>query len=249
MNAKRMMMTMAAAAALVFAGCVPGTAKITAKASELDKAMDGGIGWVKVVEHQEKEFDNIALTNIDAQVLSKFCLQPTNRYEHVVSRIFEKGFDEWIPLFLQDDEKVTYGYAVTNGKVRVWLDAELVAPIGRNDALLKAQLPRLMQLKIDDNGDVRIWGDHEDDGAKAGREFKKFLGAPAAFFEGVGAGLGKKKLGFPEDNDPFDFFWSLGALCDFGQMEKKTFEMLPGDGHHKLVQKKDGDGISVVPVN
>ena len=249
MNAKRMMMTMAAAAALAFTGCVPGTAKITVKASELDKAMDGGIGWMKVVEHQEKEFDNIALTNVPENVLSKFRLEPTNRYEHVVARVFE-GLDNWIPLFLQDDEKVTYGYAVTNGKVRVWLDAELVAPIGRHDALLKAQLPRLMQLEIDDDGEVEVWGDDKGAGAKVGREAKKFIGAPVAFICGFEAGLGEKKLGLPSGQDPFNFLWGLGALVDFNEMKKKTFEMLPGDGRHRLVEtEKSRKSFKVVAVN
>ena len=36
---------------LVFVGCVPGEATVTAKSSEIDKAMKGEIGWVKVTEH------------------------------------------------------------------------------------------------------------------------------------------------------------------------------------------------------
>ena len=246
MNAKRMMMTMAAAAALAFAGCVPGTAKIMVKASELDKAMDGGIGWVKVVEHQEKEYDNIALTNVPENVLSKFKLEPTNRYEHVVACLF-KGFDYWIPLFLQDDEKVTYGYAVTNGKVRAWLDAELVVPIGRHNALLKAQLPRLMQLEIEDDRDVVAWV--RSDEMMSGREARKFLGAPAAML-----GCLEKDTRFSKENDVEDFFWCLNALTDPFEMENTTFEMLPGKGRHKLIATETKYGpksacFTVAPVN
>ena len=229
MKIKHAMMMVAAAAVLVFTGCVPGTAKITVKASELDKAMDGGIGWVKVVEHQEKEYDNSVLTNVSEKVLFAFGLKPTNRYEHVVAHVFE-GLDNWIPLFLQDDEKVTYGYAVTNGKVRVWLDAELVAPIGRHDALLKAQLPRLMQLEIEDDGDVVAWGGR--DKMKCGREARKFLGAPVAMAICLGEDC-KMWTG----NGVGDFVWSLIALVDPNEMKNTTFEMLPGNGRHRLTSK------------
>lgn len=41
----------AACLMLAFVGCVPGEATVTAKSSEIDKAMKGEIGWVKVTEH------------------------------------------------------------------------------------------------------------------------------------------------------------------------------------------------------
>ena len=41
----------AAGLMLAFVGCVPGEAPVTAKSSEIDKAMNGEIGWVKVTEH------------------------------------------------------------------------------------------------------------------------------------------------------------------------------------------------------
>ena len=257
-----------AAAALVLSGCVPGTATITAKPSELDKAMDGGIGWVKVVEHQEKEFPNETLTELPEKA-AELGLAKTNCFADVVGVVF-RMYDKWIPLFLQKDKRVTYGYAVTNGKVRVWLDAELMAPIGRTDALAKAALPNLLQLEIhEDKGvDVVVPCGHDRSsfnilGALTmsdrsvppphHRESMKFMAGAM-----MGQELAKQPLGrygretndwgeHKQDGFAGDFLWSLFALVQPYWIKDWTARMQPGEGRHKLAPGEYG-GVVIVPV-
>lgn len=237
MNAKRMML-MVAATALAFAGCVPGTAKITAKASELDKAMAGGIGWVKVVQHQEQEFDNVMLTNTTQDVLHWFNLEGTNRVEHLFPRIFEI-YGRVLPLYLQDDEKASWGYAVTNGKVRVWLDVELMAAVGRTNALDKARLPRLMQFDVADDGCVSCWDDlfagGREEGHGVNREARKlFFSALPTYSLGDVLCSSDKKRKCAVGNVVIELAANLRALFDPWELNDLSVEMAPGEGHHRL---------------
>ena len=215
----------AAGLMLVFVGCVPGEATVTAKSSEIDKAMKGEIGWVKVTEHLTNAYENVALTGLTERAYKELKLSPTNHVADAVARMFE-GFDEFLPPYLHDDETVKYGFSVSNGLVYVWLDAELKVPIAKTNVLVKADLNRILQLGI--NGDLEV-------DSFESREAKKFTAMrmlSSEFIDGMTKECCKKSLEFGTE-----MLCGLGALSCFEVVISHSVRMEDMSGEFILVDK------------
>lgn len=215
----------AAGLMLAFVGCVPGEATVTAKSSEIDKAMKGEIGWVKVTEHLTNAYENVALTGLTERACKELKLSPTNHVADAVARMFE-GFDEFLPPYLHDDETVKYGFSVSNGLVYVWLDAELRVPIAKTDVLAKADLNRILQLGI--NGELEV-------DSFESREAKKFTAMRMLsneFIEGMMKECCKKSLEFGTE-----MLCGLCALSCFEAVISHSVRMEDMSGEFILVDK------------
>ena len=215
----------AAGLMLAFVGCVPGEATVTAKSSEIDKAMKGEIGWVKVTEHLTNAYENVALTGLTERAYKELKLSPTNHVADAVARMFE-GFDEFLPPYLHDDETVKYGFSVSNGLVYVWLDAELRVPIAKTNVLVKADLNRILQLGINDKLEVKSY---------ESREAKKFTAMRMLFSEFIDEmtkeGCGKS-LEFGTS-----MLWGIGTLAYFEAVISHGVRMEDLSGEFILVEK------------
>ena len=210
---------------LAFVGCVPGEATVTAKSSEIDKAMKGEIGWVKVAEHLTNAYENVALTGLTERAYKELKMSPTNHVADAVAELF-KGFDELLPPYLHDDETVKYGSSVSNGLVFVWLDAELKVPIAKTNVLAKADLNRILQLGI--NGELEV-------DSFESREAKKFAAMRMLFSEFIDEmtkeGCGKS-LEFGTE-----MLCGLGALSCFEAVISHSVRMEDLSGEFVLVDK------------
>ena len=217
----------AAGLMLVFVGCVPGEATVTAKSSEIDKAMKGEIGWVKVTEHLTNAYENVALTGLTERAYKELKLSPTNHVADAVARMFE-GFDEFLPPYLHDDETVKYGFSVSNGLVYAWLDAELRVPIAKTNVLVKADLNRIMQLGINDKLEVKSYESRE------AKKFAAMMSLASAFIGGMAKGNCEKDLGVAAE---IMTVWGLEALIRFDSTERHGVHMEDLSGEFILVDK------------
>lgn len=211
---------------LAFVGCVPGEATVTAKSSEIDKAMKGEIGWVKVAEHLTNAYENVALTGLTERAYKELKMSPTNHVADAVAELF-KGFDELLPLYLHDDETVKYGSSVSNGLVFVWLDAELKVPIAKTNVLAKADLNRILQLGINAELEVKSY---------ESREAKKFTTVTTvanAFLFWMMKEDCEKNLKFASDMT----FWGLQALTCYEEVISHGVRMEDLSGEFILVKK------------
>ena len=216
----------AAGLMLVFVGCVPGEATVTAKSSEIDKAMKGEIGWVKVTEHLTNAYENVALTGLTERAYKELKLSPTNHVADAVARMFE-GFDEFLPPYLHDDETVKYGFSVSNGLVYVWLDAELKVPIAKTNVLAKADLNRIMQLGINDKLEVKSYESRE------AKKFASMTGLANAFVDGMANENCEKNIGFMTEM----IGCGLEALISFESVKSRGVRMEDLSGEFILVDK------------
>lgn len=216
----------AAGLMLAFVGCVPGEATVTAKSSEIDKAMKGEIGWVRVTEHLTNAYENVALTGLTERAYKELKLSPTNHVADAVAELF-KGFDELLPPYLHDDETVKYGSSVSNGLVFVWLDAELKVPIAETNVLAKADLNRIMQLGINDKLEVKSYESRE------AKKFASMKGLANAFVDGMAKENCEKNIGFMTEM----IGCGLEALISFESVKSRGARMEDLSGEFILVDK------------
>lgn len=216
----------AAGLMLAFVGCVPGEATVTAKSSEIDKAMKGEIGWVKVTEHLTNAYENVALTGLTERAYKELKLSPTNHVADAVAELF-KGFDKLLPPYLHDDETVKYGSSVSNGQVYVWLDAELRVPIAKTNVLAKANLNRIMQLGINDKLEVKSYESRE------AKKFASMTGLANAFVDGMAKENCEKNIGFMTEM----IGCGLEALISFEAVISHGVRMEDLSGEFILVNK------------
>ena len=149
-------------AATLLTGCVPGEATISVKSSELAKAVTGRIGWAEVTLTVSNVYENVALSaypktaldvNLDALTYGghtpEGVFEPTNRLSDVLSYV-ARQMNACLPDFFCQDESVCLSSSVVGTNAVLSIEAKLKAPIGKSAVLKEANLPRVMQLELNE---------------------------------------------------------------------------------------------------
>ena len=150
-------------AATLLVGCVPGEATVVVKSSELAKAVTGRIGWAEVTLTVSNVYENVALSaypktaldvNLDALTYGgrapEGVFEPTNRLSDVLSYV-ARQMNACLPDFFCQDESVCLSSSVVGTNAVLSIEAKLKVPIGKAVVLKEANLPRVMQLPIDES--------------------------------------------------------------------------------------------------
>lgn len=145
----------------LLAGCVPGEATISVKSSELAKAVAGRIGWADVTLAISNVYENVELSAYPKLALDvrqgemtygakpEGVFDPTNRLSDVLSYV-AKRLNECLPDFFCRDESLRLSSAVVGTNAVISIEAKLKVPIGKSTVLEEANLPRVMQLELNE---------------------------------------------------------------------------------------------------
>ena len=149
-------------AATLLTGCVPGEATISVKSSELAKAVAGRIGWADVTLAISNVYENVELSAYPKSALDvrqgemtygaqpEGVFEPTNRLSDVLSYV-ARQMNACLPDFFCQDESVCLSSSVVGTNAVLSIEAKLKVPIGKAVVLKEANLPRVMQLPIDES--------------------------------------------------------------------------------------------------
>lgn len=149
-------------AATLLTGCVPGEATISVKSSELAKAVAGRIGWADVTLAISNVYENVELSAYPKSALDvrqgemtygaqpEGVFEPTNRLSDVLSYV-ARQMNACLPDFFCQDESVCLSSSVVGTNAVLSIEAKLKVPIGKAVVLKEANLPRVMQLSIDES--------------------------------------------------------------------------------------------------
>ena len=145
---------LAAFAALVLTGCVPGEAQIKVKSSELAKMANGEIGWADVTIVASNVYPNVTMDIFPERARNlkppKAYVQPgygefsvTNRLSDALAFMVE-GLNDVLPYFFCKDEKVGLSCSAEGTIAVLVLRAELRVPVAKETVLKEADLPRVL---------------------------------------------------------------------------------------------------------
>jgi len=152
----------AASIAAALVGCIPGEETIDVKTSEIVKAVNGEIGWANVSLTVSNVYENVALSAYPESALNLrdgevhySCnpkegeFSPTNRLADALGYMAGR-LNKCLPPFFGKDESVRLSVATVGTNAVLRIDASLKVPIGKRAVLEAADLPRVMQLAIDE---------------------------------------------------------------------------------------------------
>ena len=217
-----MIVCVAAVVAVGVVGCVPGEAEIKVKSSELAKMAKGEIGWADVTIVASNAYPNVAMGVFPERARNlkspMTYAQPgygefsvTNRLSDALAFMVET-LNRALPDFFCKDEKVELSCFSEGTNAVLVLRAELKVPIGRKAVLENADLPRVLQLAIEDGDDKIVPPD-----AAAVRRYSAFLNVTQAALRMAGYEIPNVDDG---ENTPIDFETLLSALTDVGYLDK-----------------------------
>ena len=217
-----MIVCVAAVVAVGVVGCVPGEAEIKVKSSELAKMAKGKIGWADVTIVASNAYPNVAMGVFPERARNlkspMTYAQPgygefsvTNRLSDALAFMVET-LNRALPDFFCKDEKVELSCFSEGTNAVLVLRAELKVPIGRKAVLENADLPRVLQLAIEDGDDKIVPPD-----AAAVRRYSAFLNVTQAALRMAGYEIPNVDDG---ENTPIDFETLLSALTDVGYLDK-----------------------------
>ena len=217
-----MIVCVAAVVAVGVVGCVPGEAEIKVKSSELAKMAKGEIGWADVTIVASNAYPNVAMGVFPERARNlkspMTYAQPgygefsvTNRLSDALAFMVET-LNRALPDFFCKDEKVELSCFSEGTNAVLVLRAVLKVPIGRKAVLENADLPRVLQLAIEDGDDKIVPPD-----AAAVRRYSAFLNVTQAALRMAGYEIPNVDDG---ENTPIDFETLLSALTDVGYLDK-----------------------------
>ena len=217
-----MIVCVAAVVAVGVVGCVPGEAEIKVKSSELAKMAKGKIGWADVTIVASNAYPNVAMgvfperaRNLKSPMTyahpgyGEFSV--TNRLSDALAFMVET-LNRALPDFFCKDEKVELSCFSEGTNAVLVLRAVLKVPIGRKSVLENADLPRVLQLAIEDGDDKIVPPD-----AAAVRRYSAFLNVTQAALRMAGYEIPNVDDG---ENTPIDFETLLSALTDVWYLDK-----------------------------
>lgn len=216
---------LAAFAALVLTGCVPGEAQIKVKSSELAKMANGEIGWADVTIVASNVYPNVTMDIFPERARNlkppKAYVQPgygefsvTNRLSDALAFMVE-GLNDVLPYFFCKDEKVGLSCSAEGTNAVLVLRAELRVPVAKETVLKEADLPRVLQFAIEDGDDKICMPD-----VAAARRYNAFLNVTQTALRMAGYEIPRGKNGDEGDGIPLDFETLLGSLTQIQYLDK-----------------------------
>ena len=217
---------LAAFAALVLTGCVPGEAQIKVKSSELAKMANGEIGWADVTIVASNVYPNVTMDIFPERARNlkppkAYYVQPgygefsvTNRLSDALAFMVE-GLNDVLPYFFCKDEKVGLSCSAEGTNAVLVLRAELRVPVAKETVLKEADLPRVLQFAIEDGDDKICMPD-----VAAARRYNAFLNVTQTVLQMAGYEIPSGKNGDEGDGIPLDFETLLGSLTQIQYLDK-----------------------------
>ena len=217
---------LAAFAALVLTGCVPGEAQIKVKSSELAKMSNDEIGWADVTIVASNVYPNVTMDVFPERARNlkppkTYYAQPgygefsvTNRLSDALAFMVEK-LNGALPDFFCKDEKVELSCSAEGTNAVLVLRAELRVPVAKETVLKEADLPRVLQFAIEDGDDKICTPD-----VAAFRRYNAFLNVTQTALQMAGYEIPSGKNGDEGDGIPLDFETLLSTLRQIQYLDK-----------------------------
>ena len=217
---------LAAFAALVLTGCVPGEAQIKVKSSELAKMSNDEIGWADVTIVASNVYPNVTMDVFPERARNlkppkTYYAQPgygefsvTNRLSDALAFMVEK-LNGALPDFFCKDEKVELSCSAEGTNAVLVLRAELRVPVAKETVLKEADLPRVLQFAIEDGDDKICTPD-----VAAFRRYNAFLNVTQTALQMAGYEIPSGKNGDEGDGIPLDFETLLSSLTQIQYLDK-----------------------------
>ena len=216
---------LAAFAALVLTGCVPGEAQIKVKSSELAKMAKGKIGWADVTIVASNVYPNVTMDVFPERARNlkppMTYAQPgygefsgTNRLSDALAFMVEK-LNGALPDFFCKDEKVELSCSAEGTNAVLVLRAKLRVPVAKETVLKEADLPRVLQFAIEDGDDKICMPD-----VAAVRRYNAFLNVTQTALRMAGYEIPCGKDGGEDDVYPMDFETFLRTLTYVEYLDK-----------------------------
>ena len=223
---------LAAFAALVLTGCVPGEAQIKVKSSELAKMAKGKIGWADVTIVASNVYPNVTMDVFPERARNLKPPMPyaqpgygefsgTNRLSDALAFMVEK-LNGALPDFFCKDEKVELSCSAEGTNAVLVLRAELRVPVAKETVLKEADLPRVLQFAIEDGDDKICMPD-----VAAVRRYNAFLNVTQTALRMAGYEIPSGKNGDEGDGIPLDFETLLSTLTQIEVLQEMDIAAAP----------------------